>query len=824
MPSSKIIAPPPRRGAVQAPSQSLNWSPTHPKHPWTDACTLTRLLLDEKVEEWTKTKLEEHQKNIGSKRASGASSPFPLPQFNPPGGGVNVQNSPSLSTLRAGRPMLLRKKTFGGVSHSSRTISMDFDSETSGTTDDADRMDFVFPFIPSTPITQFPLTSSTPITQFPLISSTPITQFPLTSSTPITQFPLISSTPITQFPLISSTPITQFPLISSTPITQFPLISSTPITQFPLISSTPITQFPLTSSTPITQFPLISSTPITQFPLTSSTPITQFPLISSTPTTQFPFISSTPITQFPFISSTPITQFPLTSSTPITQFPLISSTPITQFPLTSSTPITQFPLISSTPITQFPLTSSTPITQFPLISSTPITQFPLISSTPITQFPLISSTPITQFPLISSTPITQFPLISSTPITQFPLTSSTPITQFPLISSTPITQFPLISSTPITQFPLISSTPITQFPLISSTPITHFLSSHPQIASKFCHLLPTSIPSNHPIEFRMIGPPFSNVVHSSRQQQNGNHFLGEEESCPEGTMPTGKSQMNGEGGETNGTTEKGQVRVAGGSNGNSSISREPSLTFPTHQKCNGKADHMTINNAHRPEQKHQNHPPMESPNIAARQQLHPCQQTQFNGAQFDTQSLRSRSHSISHPNNTLPPNASHQQHHQHRQHSSSGGFRYGSCTNLSALNGSGGGAGPLVLYDGGVGIDAECPPTAPQRHSMALIEAQMPSPYWYHQPQPMLHPPPPPFYYTAATLPHPPPMDLATFRRALKESERMEKERKVLVGERGLCAACWEFCCGGSALILWLVITLIALGFLGFLLLAIYFL
>lgn len=43
-------------------------------------------------------------------------------------------------------------------------------------------------------------------------------------------------------------------------------------------------------------------------------------------------------------------------------------------------------------------------------------------------------------------------------------------------------------------------------------------------------------------------------------------------------------------------------------------------------------------------------------------------------------------------------------------------------------------------------------------------------------------------------------------------------------GEQGLPGACWDFCCGGSALILWLVITLIALGFLGFLLLAIYFL
>lgn len=53
-----------------------------------------------------------------------------------------------------------------------------------------------------------------------------------------------------------------------------------------------------------------------------------------------------------------------------------------------------------------------------------------------------------------------------------------------------------------------------------------------------------------------------------------------------------------------------------------------------------------------------------------------------------------------------------------------------------------------------------------------------------------------------------------------------KKQRKMMlaeVGEENCGSVCCEFCCGGSALILWLVITLVALGFLGFLLLAIYF-
>ncbi|KAL3090939.1 hypothetical protein niasHS_007314 [Heterodera schachtii] len=261
----------------------------------------------------------------------------------------------------------------------------------------------------------------------------------------------------------------------------------------------------------------------------------------------------------------------------------------------------------------------------------------------------------------------------------------------------------------------------------------------------------------------------------------------------------------------------------------SETSEETERTNYEHRKCNRKAEKQTMgtHNANRTEQKQRNQT-TESPIVVARQQQ--MQQSQFNGAQFDTQSLQSRSRSRSIGNsqnpNSLPPNVCH-----HRQHSS-GGFRHGSCTNLSALDGSNNGtaaaAGPLVLYNGGV-IDGECSPTtmAPHRHSMALIDPPMPSPFWCHQP--MLHPhaPPPPFYYSAATLPHPPPpppMDLVTFRRALKESERMEKERQMLAGERGVCAACCDFCCGGSAVLLWLVLTLVALGFLSFLLIAIYFL
>ena len=60
-----------------------------------------------------------------------------------------------------------------------------------------------------------------------------------------------------------------------------------------------------------------------------------------------------------------------------------------------------------------------------------------------------------------------------------------------------------------------------------------------------------------------------------------------------------------------------------------------------------------------------------------------------------------------------------------------------------------------------------------------------------------------------------------------KESERFEKkQRKMMLAEMdndNFGSACCEFCCGGSALILWLVVSLVALGFLGFLLLAIYF-
>jgi hypothetical protein len=51
-----------------------------------------------------------------------------------------------------------------------------------------------------------------------------------------------------------------------------------------------------------------------------------------------------------------------------------------------------------------------------------------------------------------------------------------------------------------------------------------------------------------------------------------------------------------------------------------------------------------------------------------------------------------------------------------------------------------------------------------------------------------------------------------------------KKQRKLMLSELGTDSfGCCEFCCGGSALILWLVISLVALGFLGFLLLAIYF-
>ncbi|KAL3108439.1 hypothetical protein niasHT_015361 [Heterodera trifolii] len=325
----------------------------------------------------------------------------------------------------------------------------------------------------------------------------------------------------------------------------------------------------------------------------------------------------------------------------------------------------------------------------------------------------------------------------------------------------------------------------------------------------------------------MISPPPSSttasVVYSPRLQ-NGTNLMAEEGgSSPEGT---GQSQMDEKTVGTNGVMPK--TDVGRGHSGGNGVSRESSAVLSTHRKCNRKAEKQTMgtHNANRTEQKQRNQP-TESPIVVARQQQ--TQQSQFNGAQFDTQSLQSRSRSRSignsHNPNSLPPNVCH-----HRQHSS-GGFQHGSCTNLSALDGShnvSAAAGPLVLYNGGV-IDGECSPTtmAPHRHSMALIDPPMPSPFWCHQP--MLHPhaPPPPFYYSAATLPHPPPpppMDLVTFRRALKESERMEKERQMFAGERGVCAACCDFCCGGSAVLLWLVLTLVALGFLSFLLIAIYFL
>jgi hypothetical protein len=62
----------------------------------------------------------------------------------------------------------------------------------------------------------------------------------------------------------------------------------------------------------------------------------------------------------------------------------------------------------------------------------------------------------------------------------------------------------------------------------------------------------------------------------------------------------------------------------------------------------------------------------------------------------------------------------------------------------------------------------------------------------------------------------------------LKESERLEKKQQKLLfkqmgGEDRIGDTCCEFCCGGSALILWLVISLVSLGFLGFLLMVIYF-
>lgn len=218
---------------------------------------------------------------------------------------------------------------------------------------------------------------------------------------------------------------------------------------------------------------------------------------------------------------------------------------------------------------------------------------------------------------------------------------------------------------------------------------------------------------------------------------------------------------------------------------------------------------------------------------------------QFTGSsQFDTQSFqarRSRSFAAQNPkfsptNGTMSTTDA-AAYYTHQQ--SMAPFppmaprRYGgSCSNLSVCGGAAAAAdehGQLVVYDAGSALQQQ------QRHSMLLDAAQMASQQYWYQPMMPPMPAPPPFYYTAATLPHPgpapatpfTPMNLVAFKRAMKESKRMEKkQRKMLLAEMGeqtFGSACCEFCCGGSALILWLVITLIALGFLGFLLLAIYF-
>ncbi|CAK5082334.1 unnamed protein product [Meloidogyne enterolobii] len=102
-------------------------------------------------------------------------------------------------------------------------------------------------------------------------------------------------------------------------------------------------------------------------------------------------------------------------------------------------------------------------------------------------------------------------------------------------------------------------------------------------------------------------------------------------------------------------------------------------------------------------------------------------------------------------------------------------------------------------------------------------------PIWYNP----IAPPPPPFYYTATNNQQnsnnyfPQMLDFKSFKQAVKESERFEKKQQKLLlaqmGEDRIGDTCCEFCCGGSALILWLVISLVSLGFLGFLLMVIYF-
>nr|CAD2174953.1 unnamed protein product [Meloidogyne enterolobii] len=264
---------------------------------------------------------------------------------------------------------------------------------------------------------------------------------------------------------------------------------------------------------------------------------------------------------------------------------------------------------------------------------------------------------------------------------------------------------------------------------------------------------------------------------------------------------------------------------------NNNISRESSVTYSTRNKCNGNS---ILN-----QKQHPNNPQLmdSSPSTATncRPSIGPSPLIFSGESQFDTRSLQTNRRSLSfsahhHHNQQLinnlnnTPNSEQSFTNQRQQQP----LYFGSCSNLSLIGNNQ--QQQLVIFDG------QQQPTLQNRHSMILpseaaaLQMTTPSqPIWYNP----IAPPPPPFYYTATNNQQnsnnyfPQMLDFKSFKQAVKESERFEKkQQKILLAQMGedrIGDTCCEFCCGGSALILWLVISLVSLGFLGFLLMVIYF-
>nr|CAD2177269.1 unnamed protein product [Meloidogyne enterolobii] len=297
---------------------------------------------------------------------------------------------------------------------------------------------------------------------------------------------------------------------------------------------------------------------------------------------------------------------------------------------------------------------------------------------------------------------------------------------------------------------------------------------------------------------------------------------------------------------------------------NNNISRESSVTYSTRNKCNGNS---ILN-----QKQHPNNPQLmdSSPSTATncRPSIGPSPLIFSGESQFDTRSLQTNRRSLSfsahhHHNQQLinnlnnTPNSEQSFNNQRQQP-----LYFGSCSNLSLIGNNQ--QQQLVIFDGQQqptlqnrhsmilpseaaalqgyisdtpnlkieGIPNECEQdlTIIQRHLNIFLKMTTPSqPIWYNP----IAPPPPPFYYTATNNQQnsnnyfPQMLDFKSFKQAVKESERFEKKQQKLLlaqmGEDRIGDTCCEFCCGGSALILWLVISLVSLGFLGFLLMVIYF-